>query len=65
MFFFLEIPIRLLDAEKDKVFSSVFPDAFLLSLPNCSVYANMNATLLYSDVSTNENSMPHFHPQCG
>lgn len=65
MIFILEIPIKLLDPTNDGVVANVFPNAFLLRWPDCTLYGNRSAGLVYTELPTNDNSMHNFHPECG
>ncbi|XP_026098213.1 uroplakin-2 [Carassius auratus] len=60
-----EIEIRLLDPKIDGVLASRFPNSFLLGLPDCSVYGNKSAELLYTELPSNENKTKSFIvPSC-
>uniref|UniRef100_A0A9J7Y556 Uroplakin 2 n=2 Tax=Cyprinus carpio TaxID=7962 RepID=A0A9J7Y556_CYPCA len=62
---FAEIEIRLLDPKIDGVLTSKFPNSFLLSLPNCSLYGDSSAELLYTELPSNENKTESFIvPSC-
>ncbi|XP_043096794.1 uroplakin-2 [Puntigrus tetrazona] len=61
---FAEISIKLLDTN-DGVFSGAFPNSFLLSLPDCGVYANRSATLLYAEAPSSQSQNQSFVvPSC-
>uniref|UniRef100_A0A673IUH7 Zgc:194948 n=1 Tax=Sinocyclocheilus rhinocerous TaxID=307959 RepID=A0A673IUH7_9TELE len=63
--FVLEIEIRLLDPKTDGVLASKFPNSFLLSLPNCSVYGNKSAEVLYIELPSTANKTESFIvPSC-
>uniref|UniRef100_A0A672SVV0 Zgc:194948 n=1 Tax=Sinocyclocheilus grahami TaxID=75366 RepID=A0A672SVV0_SINGR len=62
---FAEIEIRLLDPKTDGVLASKFPNSLLLSLPNCTVYGNKSAELLYIELPSTKNKTESFIvPSC-
>ncbi|KAI2664280.1 Uroplakin-2 [Labeo rohita] len=60
-----EIPIKLLDPTNDGVVANVFPNAFLLRWPDCTLYGNRSAGLVYTELPTNDNKTQIFTvPSC-
>ncbi|KAG1957411.1 uroplakin-2 [Pimephales promelas] len=63
--FAADIPIKLLSPETDGVVAGRFPNSFLLKLPDCSIYGNKSAQVLYIELPSNASKTESFEvPYC-